>query len=56
MKQRILSHTSFIIVLTVLLTFGAACGVMYNKVNSNMKDGVRNEAGIHIVRDQSFWQ
>ena len=34
MKQKILSHTSFIIVLTVLLTFGSACGVMYNKVNS----------------------
>ena len=59
MKQRILSHTSFIIVLTVLLTFGAACGVMYNKVNSNMKDGVRNEAeyiksGIEAFGNEDF--
>lgn len=59
MKQRILSHTSFIIVLTVLLTFGAACGVMYNKVNSNMKNGVRNEAeyiksGIEAFGNEDF--
>ena len=59
MKQKILSHTSFIIVLTVLLTFGSACGVMYNKVNSNMKDGIRNEAeyiktGIEAFGDADF--
>ena len=44
MKQRILAHTSFMVVLTVLLTFFSACGVMYSRFSSNMKEGVRGEA------------
>ena len=44
MKQRILNHTSVMIVLTVLLTFIVACFVMYDKFDANMKNGVRDEA------------
>ena len=44
MKQRILNHTSVMIVLTVLLTFIVACFVMYDKFDANMKTGVRDEA------------
>ena len=44
MKQKILNHTSIMIILTVLLTFVAASFVMYGKVDSVMKTGVRNEA------------
>ena len=44
MKQRILNHTSIMIVLTVLLTFIAASFVMYDKFDANMKAGVRDEA------------
>ena len=43
MKQRILNHTSVMIVLTVLLTFIVACFVMYDKFDANMKTGVRDE-------------
>ena len=44
MKQKILNHTSIMIILTVLLTFVAASFVMYGKFNSVMKTGVRDEA------------
>lgn len=44
MKQKILNHTSFVVVLTVLLTFIAASTVMYGKFNVYMKQGVRDEA------------
>ena len=44
MKKKILSHTSVMIVLTVILTFIAASFVMYDKFNSTMKKGVRDEA------------
>ncbi len=44
MKQRILNHTSVMIVLTVLLTFIVACFVMYDKFDANMKTGARDEA------------
>ncbi len=44
MKQKILNHTSIMIILTVLLTFVAASFVMYGKFDSVMKTGVRNEA------------
>ena len=36
MKKKILSHTSVMIVLTVILTFIAASFVMYDKFNSTM--------------------
>lgn len=44
MKQRILSHGSFLVILSVLLTFTAASVVMYGKFNTYMKENVRNEA------------
>ena len=44
MKKKILSHTSVMIVLTVILTFIAASFVMYDKFNSTMKKGIRDEA------------
>ena len=44
MKKKILSHTSLMIVLTVILTFIAASFLMYDKYNSTMKKGVRDEA------------
>ena len=44
MKQKILNHTSIMIILTVLLTFVAASFVMYGKFDSVMKTGVRDEA------------
>ena len=44
MKKKILSHTSVMIILTVILTFIAASFVMYDKYNSTMKKGVRDEA------------
>ena len=44
MKKKILSHTSVMIILTVILTFIAASFVMYDKFNSTMKKGVRDEA------------
>lgn len=43
MRHKILNHTSFMVVLTVLLTFVAASLVMYNKFNTYMKQGVRDE-------------
>ena len=44
MKKKILSHTGIMIVLTAILTFVAASFVMYDKFNSEMKKGVRDEA------------
>ncbi|MDO4337323.1 MAG: ATP-binding protein [Eubacteriales bacterium] len=44
MKQRLMNHGSFLVVLSVLLTFIAASVVMYGKFNTYMKQGVRDEA------------
>lgn len=44
MRQRIMNHASFLVVLSVVLTFIAASIVMYGKLNSNMYQDVRNEA------------
>lgn len=44
MKQRLLNHVSFLVVLSVLLTFVAASTVMYGKFSTYMKEGVRDEA------------
>ena len=44
MKQRILNHTSFLVVMTVLLTFVASSLVMYQKFSVYMKQGIRDEA------------
>ena len=44
MKQRIFSHTSLLIILSVVLTFLAAGTVMYNRYDIYMKQGVRDEA------------
>lgn len=57
MKQRMMNHGSFLVVLSVLLTFFAATIVMYAKFNTYMKQGVRDEAkyvraGIDDVGEQ----
>ena len=44
MKQKIFSHTSLLIILSVILTFLAAGTVMYNRYDIYMKQGVRDEA------------
>lgn len=44
MKQKILNHGSFLVILSVLLTFFAASFVMYDKFDTSMKQGVCNEA------------
>lgn len=44
MKKKILTHTSVMIILTVILTFIAASFVMYDRFDSVMKEGVRDEA------------
>lgn len=44
MKNRILSHTSILVVLSVLLTFLAAGIVMYDKFDANINQGIRDEA------------
>lgn len=44
MKQRILNHVSFLVVLSVFLTFCSASVVMYSKFSTYMKRGVRDEA------------
>lgn len=54
MKQKILRHTSFLIVLTVLLTFVAASMVMYRKFNVYMQQGVRDEAEYIRVGIEEF--
>ena len=43
MKQKILNHTSVLVVLSVLLTFIAASMVMYDKLYDNMKQEVQDE-------------
>ena len=43
MKKKILSHTSFMIVLTAILTFIAASFLMYEKFDEAMKRTVRDE-------------
>ena len=69
MRQRILNHGSFLVILSVLLTFLAASFVMYDKFDVFMKQSVRDEveyirAGIeaagldylesNIKRDQCY--
>ena len=44
MKNKIFSHTSLLIILSVILTFLAAGTVMYNRYDIYMKQGVRDEA------------
>ena len=44
MKKRIFSHTSLLIILSVILTFFAAGTVMYDRYGIYMKQGVRDEA------------
>lgn len=44
MKQKILNYGSFLVILSVLLTFFAASFVMYDKFYTSMKQGVRDEA------------
>ena len=43
MKHKIFSHTSLLIILSVILTFLAAGTVMYNRYDIYMKQGVRDE-------------
>ena len=43
MRQRILNHGSFLVILSVLLTFLAASFVMYDKFDVFMKQSVRDE-------------
>ncbi|MDO5135405.1 MAG: ATP-binding protein [Eubacteriales bacterium] len=54
MKQKILGHTSRMVVLTVLLTFIAASVVMYSKFNTYMQQGVRDEAKYIQVGIEEF--
>lgn len=44
MKQKIMNYGSFLVILSILLTFFAASFVMYDKFNSSMKQDVRSEA------------
>lgn len=44
MKKKILNHTSIMIVIAVLITFLAASVVTYNKFNTYMQNGIREEA------------
>ena len=43
MRQKILNHTSILVVLSVILTFIAASVVMYNKLYDQMKQEVQDE-------------
>ena len=43
MRQRLLNHGSFLVILSVVLTFLAASVVMYDKFSVSMKQGVRDE-------------
>lgn len=54
MKQKILNHTSFLVILSVLLTFIAASIVMYDKFNTSMKQGVRDEVEYIRVGVEEF--
>lgn len=56
MKQKILNHGSFLVVLSVLLTFFAASFVMYGKFHTSMKQGVRDEAEYIRVGMDAFGQ
>ena len=42
MKHKIFSHTSLLIILSVILTFLAAGTVMYNRFFNYMQPGVRD--------------
>lgn len=44
MKQRIMNNVGLLVILSVLLTFIAASGVMYDKYNKYMRQGVKDEA------------
>ena len=44
MKKKILHHTSIMIIFAVLVTFLAASVITYNKLNTYMQRGVREEA------------
>ena len=48
MKHKIFSHTSLLIILSVILTFLAAGTVMYNRYDIYMIQGVRDEAAYII--------
>lgn len=54
MKQKILSHTSKMVVLAVLLTFIAASMVMYSRFHTYMQQGVRDEAKYIQVGIEEF--
>ena len=43
MRQKILNHTSILVVLSVFLTFIAASVVMYDKLYEHMKQEVQDE-------------
>lgn len=54
MKQRIMNHVSFLVILSVLLTFIAASTVMFQKFSTSMKQGVRDEAQYIRVGIEEF--
>ena len=54
MRQKILNHTSILVVLSVLLTFIAASVVMYDKLSDNMKQEVQDEAQYIRIGLESF--
>ena len=54
MKQKILSYGSFLVILSVMLTFFAASFVMYDKFSVNMKQDVRDEAEYIRVGIENF--
>ena len=43
MRQRLLNHGSFLVILSVMLTFLAASVVMYDKFGVSMRQSVRDE-------------
>ena len=57
MKHKIFSHTSLLIILSVILTFLAAGTVMYNRYDIYMKQGVsfslRQDRRCHQQQDHS---
>lgn len=54
MRQKILNHTSALVVLSVLLTFIAASAVMYGKLYDNMKQQVRDESRYICIGLEDF--
>ncbi len=54
MKQRILNHTSILVVLSILLTFIAASSVLYGRYATNMKQGVRDETQYLCIGIEEF--